>query len=212
MKQLSVVLVIGLLLVLSATNALAADNNFQVGLDYAFNATIDTDLGSDTIDCTGYRLTGEYLTDSFKLGVNLGRLHLTDADKTETFDELIGGYRIVENIFATLTYYRQTWWGNSTTANMVGIDALFPVSDQFSIGGYFGTSLLGTSLSGTDFDIYTNPKCTVTLYGLKFIYQVSDSMNVNLKYRVDNSHFTATGSPSVDNTYTWISLGVGYTF
>jgi hypothetical protein len=217
MKQLLIVLVVVLLLALSATSVIAADKNFQVGLDYAFNAKIESKTpGSNetTIDCTGYRVTGEYLADKFKLGLNLGTLNRNDTHQTESFNELSGGYRIVNNIFATLTYYQQTWWGNSTTANMVGVDALFPVSDKFSIGGYYGTSLLGTSLSGNQFSGYTDPKCTVTLYGLKFIYQINDTINVNLKYRVDNSHFTATAGDitSQDNTYTWITLGVGYAF
>lgn len=211
MKQLSLVLVIVLLLALSASSVIAADKNIQVGLDYVASGTIDSDLGGDTIDCTGYRLNGEYLGDKFKVGVNLGRLEL-ESDQHETFAQLSGGYKIVNTIFATLTYYKQTWWGNSTTAYMIGIDALFPVNEKFSIGGYYGTSILDSSLKGSDFATYIDPQCTVTLSSLQLIYRINDSMNVNLKYRVDNSHFTATGVSGIDNTYTWITLGVGYNF
>jgi hypothetical protein len=39
MKQLLIVLVVVLLLALSATSVIAADKNFQVGLDYAVRRT-----------------------------------------------------------------------------------------------------------------------------------------------------------------------------
>jgi hypothetical protein len=216
MKKSFLVLFIILLITLSATSVIAADNKFQVGLDYAVSSKIDTNMSgsNQTIDCTSYILNGEYLIDNFKLGVNWASLKLNSGD--ETFTELKGGYQIVDNIFITLTYYKHDWTvlstGGTTTAYMAGGDALFPVADKFSIGGIFGYSLLGASCSGSDFSSYIDPKVTVTQYGLKFKYQVSDSINVNLKYRVDNSHFTATGAPSVDNTYTWITLGAAYAF
>lgn len=213
MKKLFFVLLVILLLALSATSVIAADNKFQVGLDYAASGAADTNQTGSKLssDCTGYILNGEYLADRFKLGVNWANLKPKDIDN-ETFTELMGGYKIVENIFATLTYYKQDWTGGTTTANMVGIDALFPVGNKFSIGGNLGYSLLGASSSGSTFNGINGLNTAVTQYGLKFVYQVSDSINVNLKYRVDNSHFTATGFSSVDNNYTWITLGVGYAF
>jgi Outer membrane protein beta-barrel domain len=195
---------------------------YRVGLDYAVSSKVDTNItGSNhTIDCTSYILNGEYLIDNFKLGVNWASLKPTDGD--ETFAELSGGYHITNNIFTTLTYYKQDWngqnTGGTTTANMVGVEALFPVNDKLSIGGNLGYSLLGASCSGSEFSSYIDPKVTVTQYGLKVKYQVSDSINVNLKYRVDDSHFTCSGvlipgRPTVvDDIYTWITLGVSYSF
>jgi hypothetical protein len=214
MKRFLSIFVIVLLLILSATTSvMAADNKFQVGLDYAFSSSIDSNLGgpNPTIACTGYTVSGEFLTDRFKLGANLAVLKPQNLDG-ETFSGVYGGYRIVNHVFVTLGYYYQTWTGGTTSANMVGVDALFPVTPKLSIGGNFGTSLLGTTNTGSDFTGLPDLKSTVTHYELKCVYQINDSLNVKLKYRFDDSHFTATGYSDVDNIYRWITLGAGYSF
>jgi hypothetical protein len=135
MKKVFVVLVVGLLLVFSANCVMA--KGFTVGADYLASGSIA--FSGSSVDLSGFAVNGEYVADSFKVGLDYRMLKIEDNWNLSNM-VLKGGYKISDGVYATLSYdsstYEDFFPGGidlGVSAILVGVESSFAVSNQITL-------------------------------------------------------------------------------
>lgn len=197
MKKIYTILVICFLIIISANSVMA--EGVTIGLDYLASGGF-TDEG-DSIDLTGFVLNGEYLTGKLKFNLDYGIFTLKGGTPFQSV-ELIGGYQLIEGLYVT-SAFRVMLIDNaksSFSSYSIGVDGSMKFNEKMNLGGTVGyayTAVGSGSLPST--------KTTGVSYGINFGYQLTEQVNLILKYKNEDYSQVGVGL----NT---ITLGCTYNF
>ncbi|MGE5557514.1 MAG: hypothetical protein ACM3WV_02760 [Bacillota bacterium] len=182
----------------------------------AFKASLGYVTGSwETDDYTEFVLGGQYLEDTCKIEGSYAFGGLTDYDGVDVSLLNIGGsYKVMAgysmDLFVGGSYLIHTIGDASlkfeTSALLLTIAAGFKMSDQMELGLLLGSSLSAAwKVNDSEFP----GDVTVITHGLKFGYQISDSIGLAVGYQGITA--ALEGAPENINDFS-LSLGASFNF
>lgn len=192
--------VAGLMIFTLSVSALGAT---QLYLDYIASGDLEDD------DLSGFIAGLDYqLNEQFKIGaehlVGVVDFGSDDADYNQTL--IKGGYKIIENIYATLTYADAEYdgWRSEIYFNglLIGAEVDYELAENITFNGSFGISITG------EYEVYgsSSGDADISILKMKLNYLFCDTMGASFGY----NSISADGDGEIEINY--LTLGAVYKF